>query len=307
MTTTETATDLFNLLGEALQALGAHYGAALQQANADLGLEGHDWGLLFAVNGVDPEPITAMDLQQFAPYVTAHTLESQISGAVGRGFLAGDDTLGYRLTERGHHAVKRSFGSVHQALAELEPLPAADMRRLIDLLQRLVEATIDSLEPADKRYLLSSRRTDPGDLASAAARIDQYLTDLVRYRDDAHQAAWRPYAIGGSVWEVLTMIWRGEADTVATVAERLERRAQSPETYAQALQELVARGWIAELAGAYRMTELGGALRQATEATTDRYFYTPWSSLNEAEIDELRGLLTRLRDRLNEMREKNTG
>ena len=38
--TTEKTIDLFSLAGAALNALGTQYGAALRQANADLGLEG---------------------------------------------------------------------------------------------------------------------------------------------------------------------------------------------------------------------------------------------------------------------------
>ncbi|HJZ46612.1 MAG TPA: hypothetical protein VKE41_05580, partial [Roseiflexaceae bacterium] len=152
-------------------------------------------------------------------------------------------------------------------------------------------------EPADKPALLASRLTDPGAHAGPAALTDQYLTDLVRFRDDAHIAAWRPYEIDGLAWEALTLIWRGEAYSAETLAKRLERRAQPVQAYVLAIHELVERSWIAQYSETYRVTDRGAALRQQAESMTERYFYAPWSCLSDAEIGELRGLLAQLRDR----------
>jgi hypothetical protein len=55
------------------------------------------------------------------------------------------------------------------------------------------------------------------------------------------------------------------------------------------------------------VTDRGAALRQQAEETTDRLFYAPWSCLSEAEIEDLRGLLTRLRDRFAQVPEEPTG
>src|SRR6476661_7183965 len=177
--TTETTIDLFSLVGAALNALGTQYEAALRQTNADLGLEGQDWNLLFSVQGVEPAPITAALLQQFAPYITLETLEQRLADAAGRGLLEADATGSYRLTDRGRQAVQKSFGAVHAALADVEPLPAGDMARLNLLLRRLVESTLAAPTPADKPDLHASRLTDPGASGAAAALTDQYLTDLV--------------------------------------------------------------------------------------------------------------------------------
>jgi DNA-binding PadR family transcriptional regulator len=295
--TTETMLDLFSLAGAALQALGTQYEAALRKTNGELGLEGHDWNLLFSVQGVEPEPITAALLQQFSPYITLEKLEQQLADAAGRGLLQADDTGSYRLTDRGRKAVQQSFGAVHAALADVEPLPANDMARLNLLLRRLVDATVAAPAPAEKPELHASRLTDPGSSGSAAALTDQYLTDLVRFRDDAHMAAWQPYGVGGPTWEALTLIWRGEAYSPDSLAKLLERRAQPTQVYIDAIHTLVERGWIAQHGEAYRVTDRGAALRQQAEDATERFFYAPWSCLSEAEVEDLRALLTQLRDR----------
>jgi hypothetical protein len=305
--TTEKTINLFDLAGAALNALGTQYQAALQQANTDLGLEGQDWNLLFVVQGVEPAPITAALLQDFSPYITLESLEQRLAAAAGRGLLQADATGSYRMTERGRQAVQQSFGAVHAALADVEPLPAGDMARLNGLLRRLVDATLAAPAPATKPQLHASRLTDPGARGSAAALTDQYLTDLVRFRDDAHHAAWQPHGVGGPTWEALTLIWRGEAYSPDTLAKLLERRAQPPQVYIDAIHTLVERGWIAQHGEAYRVTDRGAALRQSAEETTDRLYYAPWSCLSEAEIEDLSGLLTQLRDRYAPANVESTG
>jgi hypothetical protein len=179
----------------------------------------------------------------------------------------------------------------------VELLPEGDMHGLAGLLRRIIDASAAAPAPADTSHLRTSRRTDPGAGLSPAAQIDQYLTDLNGFRDDAHLAAWRPSEIDGAAWEALTLLWRGEADTPAALAEKLAGRRHDPAAYAAALHSLAERGWAAEQAGAYSLTEQGRTIRQQAEAETDRLFYEPWGSLDDSETHELRLLLTRLGDR----------
>ena len=45
----------------------------------------------------------------------------------------------------------------------------------------------------------------------------------------------------------------------------------------------------------FDMTDAGKAIREQSELLTDRYFYAPWTTLNRAETEELRTLLTKLK------------
>jgi hypothetical protein len=87
---------------------------------------------------------------------------------------------------------------------------------------------------------------------------------------------------------------------VDAVFEQLAHRGYCRGEYAAALQDLVRRGWLAEggVAGSYSVTETGRAVRNQVEARTDRYFYAPWSCLEEREIGALHAALIRLRDGL---------
>ena len=134
--------------------------------------------------------------------------------------------------------------------------------------------------------------------APALAWIDQYLSDLNAYRDDAHMASWQPSGIGGAAWEAFTCLWRGEARTLAELCDRLAFRGHAGQDYVDALEDLAARGWIAAAGEGYRLTDAGRAVREGAEQTTDAYFFAPWACLAESDLEELRALLVGLRDGL---------
>jgi hypothetical protein len=305
--TTETTIDLFPLLGEAVQALSAPYADAMQQATKRAGMEGPDLWWLLAVQGDTQQPSTLDRLQRLRPYTAGALVAAQLSGAVERGLLTTDAAGSYRLSETGQRGLKQTFAAVHAALADYTPLPRDGMQRIAELLRRIVDASVATPEPVEKPDLISSRLTDPGANGSAAARIDQYATDLLHYRDDVHQAAWRPFGVSGPAWEIFTLIWRGEGVTLEALQQQLERRGHAPEEYGQFLGELTERGWIVETAGAYTATAQGRRLREQAEETTNRVFYAPWVCLSESEIEALRELLIHLRETSHESNQERTG
>jgi DNA-binding MarR family transcriptional regulator len=305
--TTETTIDLFPLLGEAVQALSAPYADAMRQATEQAGMEAQDLWWLLAVQGDTQQPTTLDRLQRLRPYTAGAVVAAQLSGAVERGLLAADAAGSYRLSETGLRGLKQTFAAVHAALAGYTPLPRDDMQRIVELLRRIIDASVAAPEPLEKPDLISSRLTDPGANGSAAARIDQYATDLLHYRDDVHQAAWRPLGLSGPAWEIFTFIWRGEASTLEALQQQLERRGHAQQEYSQFLEGLTKRGWIEETAGAYTATAQGRRLREQAEETTNRLFYAPWLCLSESEIETLRELLIRLRETSHEPEQEQTG
>lgn len=284
---------------EALRALGRHYGPEMERAAA--GMNVPEWGVwLLPAKLFDPEPISAARLRLRAPYVSSRFYDERLAEAARRGFLAqvsGAENA-YRLTDLGRQAVERLVAAVYAKMATLQPLPPPELKRLADLLLRLVEACLAAPEPPGKWCILHSRRTDPGHSAPLVVKIDQYLSDLAAYRDDSHLAAWCPYEIDGHAWEAFTYLWRGEAATLEELYRKLERRGYARDEYRQAMEDLIRRNWLTETAGTYQVTALGAEIRQAAEQTTDRYFYAPWSCLNQAERRSLQDLLTHLRENL---------
>jgi hypothetical protein len=274
---------------ETLLALGTHYGSAMEQAAAELGLS--EWnGWLLPALMFEPDPISAILLRTRSPYTSARLFDGRLAKAARQGFLTtvAEAENGYRLTELGRQAAEHVMGAMYAKMAAFQPMPSTDLERLASLLHRLVMSCLAAPEPPGKWYILHSRRIDPGDQAPVVVRIDQYGGDLAAYRDDAHLAAWQSLNIEGHAWEAFTYLWRGEASTLDGLYQKLERRGYSRDEYRQVLEDLMQRGWVKEESGTYQVTILGREIRQTAEEATDQYFYAPWSCLSQEETEELR-------------------
>jgi DNA-binding HxlR family transcriptional regulator len=290
---------LWPIAQEALQALGRHYGPVMDQTAAELKLS--EWyGWLLPALVFEPEPISATRLRVRSPYISARLYNERLAKATKQGFLTpvAEAENEYRLTELGRQAAERVMGAAYAKMTALQPMPSTESKRLASLLHQLVKSCLTTPEPPGKWCTIHSQRTDPGDEASVAVRIDQYLSDLAAFRDDAHLAAWQSHSVEGHVWEAFTYLWRGEATTLDGLYDKLERRGYSQDEYRWALENLIKRGWVKEEAGEYQVTFLGQEIRQAAEEATDQYFYSPWSCLSQGETEELRTLLILLRDSL---------
>jgi hypothetical protein len=125
-------------------------------------------------------------------------------------------------------------------------------------------------------------------------QIDQSLTDLFWFRDDAHVAAWRKAGFNSIFIEVLTLLWRGEAHDVDGLSAALsERRGYARDDYASCVRTLAKRGLVDASRPALTVTATGRAVRDDIEAMTDRYYMFPWATLLPVEVKQLRDLLRR--------------
>jgi len=292
--------DLWPRTWETLQALTARYGPAIDYVAEAVGIPYGEWyGWLMAARIFEPDPISAARLSVRAAYTNPALHQARLQQGVQLGLLTPAGPGEYHLTNAGHAAVQSLIAAAYAAMAPLQPLPPADLDRLLALLRRLVEASLAAPEPPGKWCLRVARHYDPYGRSGPVPQLDQYLSDLAAYRDDAHLAAWRPLGVTGQAWEALTHLWMGDLVTLDDLCDRhCGRRGYTAESYAAALDDLAARGWVGRAGDAYRLTEAGRAARDDAEATTDRTFFAPWACLNAAELAELRGLLAACRDGL---------
>ncbi len=290
--------DLWPLLWETLQALTTHYGPAIDHEAEQAGIPYGEWyGWLMAAKIFEPDPVSAARLNVRAAYTTPELLDQRLRTGVKLGLLKAERPGEYWLTAAGHATVRRLIAAAYGAMAHLQPVGDADMQRLLGLLRRLVEASLTAPEPPGKWCLHIARHYDPEGRSGMMPQLDQYLSDLVAYRDDAHLAAWHPLGVSGQAWETLTHLWDGNLSTLDDLcAKHCARRGYTRESYREALASLTGRGWVVEHDQAFRVTEEGRAIRDQAEEATNRYFFGPWACLSEAEIADFRGLLTRVQD-----------
>jgi hypothetical protein len=284
---------------QAFQAIGPHYQEQTRQLIEEWGYEDGDWFISFLACGLDPEPLTAVILQKkIFVYSKLERVQALLAGTAERGFLEEKSAGQYSITDKGQAGMDKFFETAWDAIEELTPLPEADMDKLAHLLFRVVAATETASQPARKANLKISRRTDPGLDAPSMVRIDQYLTDLLRYRDDAHIAVWSAHDVNGPAWEAFTYIWRGDVQTTAELVEKLPNRGFTAVEYDNALAALVQKGWLTVQDGAYAVTAMGTQLRDAAEAETEDRFSVGLWALDAAETHTLVSLLTQFKEGL---------
>ncbi len=288
------------LLNETLQAYHPFYREDVLKWQREFDIP-DNWFVLNAVRAVEPNALKIGDMQPLAPYVSLERQTERYDGLVEAGCLDRDRDGSYRLNEKGRDVIEGFYRVANVGMAKTEPLPVEELNQLRGLLERILEATLDAPEPVEKLFLEISRWTDPGPDIAPSIAIDQMVTDLVCFRDDAHLAAWRSLSVDGRTWEALTFIWQGEASSAADLVEKLPFRGYSKEQYAESLQELSERGWISGEEGSYQVTEDGRRIREQAEGDTDRLYYASWSVLDDEELVQLGDLLQSTINNLNKM------
>ena len=262
-------------------------------ALATAGLSGPDWSLLVTAYLCEP-PFTLADLSGSLPYTAPEAVESRLQGLLTRAYVRRVATAEYLLTDKAAELLQQWSDKERSLLAGTHPLPARDLKRLAELLERVVAAGLAAAYPPQKPRLRGSRRLAPAANAAPMARIDQALTDLYYYRDDCHMTAWRATGLDGPAVEVLTRLWRGEVQDVETASASLtERRGYDSRYYARLVQKLAGRGLLEPAGSDTVLTASGRELREGIEAATEQYYMAPWTVLPPLQLRQLGDLLTR--------------
>ena len=289
---------LWNLSREAWTALGPHYEPVIERIIEQSGLEGRGWGLLLATLTFEPEDTTVPHLMVRGPYTAAEIYLARLHNAAILGFLAEVSPGAFRLTPSGRKATMRFIQEARQAMSSVDPLTPDEAKLLTRQFERLVQNILDTPPPPDTWSIRLSYKLMP-ELDQPLPYIEQSLSCLAGYRDDAHLAAWRQTGLSATALETLTLLWRGKVGSFDDLIEQLSYRGHSAEVYLDAIVELRRRKFIAGTKRTLRVTSEGQKFREQVESDTDRYFYAPWSCLSAADKHNMKRLLTSLRDGLN--------
>jgi len=278
---------------DAANALVPYYDPALTRADEELNLDGPETYLLLGLPSFEPGTISAEVLNIRSPYTNEEVYRKRLDSMVRVGMLEAVNEDHYRLTDLGKQASKKLYSVAYNAMASIAPLPPKDLARLAKFLKERVDACMAAKEPPGKWCIEHSRATDPGADAPVMAQIDQYFSDLLAYRDDAHLAAWKPYEVNGHTWDVLTLLWLNESESIDSVLQKLARRGNSFEQTEAAFKTLVRMHWSNYSLDIYTITREGREVRQTAEELTDAYFYVPWKGISTKGLDSFMDLLLR--------------
>ena len=288
---------LWVLIREAWTALSPHYESAIECIIDESDLEGRVWGVLLAVLTIEPDLTTPAHLLVRIPYTAAELYLARLNSAAQAGYLEEVDPGKFRLSDKGRTELDRFISDARVAMSAANPLSATDSKRLAGLLDKLVQSCIETDPPPDTWSVRLSYKLMPS-IDQSIPYIEQEFSCLSAYRDDAHLAAWQQSGLSATALETLTVIWRGDANSLNSIVMGVEYRGHSLWVYADALAVLRERGYISGDDDAVTITPTGKYFRERVEADTDRYFFAPWSCLTSSEKAELRSLLAKMREGL---------
>jgi helix-turn-helix protein len=233
----------------------------------------------FVVGGVALQPDEGAHLQDvFNPYSTVFD-GWHASAATARGAGLADEVGGrWRATAKGRELARRVRAEADTYLATLEPIPAADIRRLADVLARGLAAVEASDVPKDHIPRIPRFR---GDGRIPMVALENAIFGLWQARDDCHMSSWREVGFSGPDFDVLTRVWRKEAATDDELASKLSQ--QKPADVRAALSRLRADGFVEPARTA--TTARGASVRQQIEDDTDRRFFAPWPDEVGADVE----------------------
>ena len=206
----------------------------------------------------------------------------------------------YQVPDKAREAVRQIIQAGDKQLIQLDLESNLDHERLLAYLTQIILANIAASEPP-RKWAVANRFHVATRISPVIVQIRECLMDLVAYHDDAHLSAARPYFNeAGVVWSAFGCVWRDPMVTAEKIAEALAFRGYEAEHYAAALLAAVEAGWLekTDIPGTYRPTSKGQAMHDQVETLTDEYFYRPWGTFSQNELDELYSLLEKLREQL---------
>ncbi len=289
---------LWKLVFEVEAAVIAHYQPVFDRFCDITGLDSPMVGLLLEALSFDLEATSPSRLLVRNPYTAVDTFMARLWVAAEKGFMIENAPGEYRLTAIGRARTEDLIHEARAVMAKVDPLPPADTGRLADLLVLLGQSSINTPPPPEPWSLRHCFKMMPPP-RPPLPYIEQAISCLHGYRDDAHLAAWQRTGLSATALETLTLLWRGQATSLETVCQHLARRGHSSQVYSHALQDLRERGFVEGSDSAPQISPSGRVYREEVEKDTERYFFTPWAILSEAQRDDMAGLLRRLRDGLN--------
>lgn len=281
---------LWNLIRETWIKIEASFDPAIKPLVADSELNMREWMLLIAALTFEPEDTTPSHLLVRGPYTSSVQYLTRLENAAEKGYLENKSNNHFRLTEKGRDEVTNFIKVAREAMVAASLLEDPDAYKLADLLECLVSNSLENPPPPNTWSIKLSYKLMPAK-EQAMPFIEQAISCLSAYRDDAHLASWQSSGLSAIALECLTLIWRGEVSSINQLTEKLSFRGHPDKIYYDALAELRAHEYISGFQNVLRVTEEGKLFRDRVEASTDQYFFAPWTCLNADDKEQMAEIL----------------
>lgn len=282
---------LYPAIGAAYRALADIYAPVIEKCSQEYGLSIRAIFILLTAPTFEPKAVSAELLNIRSPYTAPEYYSSILQELAHLGVLYPENEGQYRITKRGLEIIKKSLAAIYRAMGEIQSFPLVKQMDLASRLKILADHCLAAPDPPGTWCIRHVRRMDPGTRVPMMARIDQFLSELQAFRDDAHLAAWRGIESNGHAWDILTQMWREGKSNPEKIFQALARRGYSHEQSRRAVELLLRRGWITREGESLQITSFGSEIRQNAEIATERYFHAPFARISANEMKQTIALM----------------
>jgi predicted transcriptional regulator len=283
---------LWQIIKDAWRMIQEKFDPAIQPFVAESSLSMREWMLILAALTFEPEDTTPSHLMVRGPYTSSDRYLSGLEKVADAGYFEQVGEGRYRLTDSGRGAANTFIELARKAMTAAS-LPDEDLSTLATLFDRLVKACLETAPPPDTWSIDLSNKLMPSKQPPLPF-IEQAISCLAAYRDDAHLASWCSSGLSASAMECLSLVWRDQASSIREVFGKLEFRGHPESVYLDAIVELKEREYLEGSRNSLRLTESGMQFREQVEELTDQYFYNPWSCISDSEKKTIAKLLSKI-------------
>lgn len=284
---------LWKLMRDASRNLQERYDPAIQPLVSNSKLNLREWMLILAALTFEPEDTTASHLLVRGPYTSIDKYLSGLEKATAVGYMEKVMEGRFRLSDHGRKGVQEFIDVARQAMIETANLPEDELAELAQLFERLVNNCLAVSPPPDKWSIKLSLKLMPG-IDSPMPYIEQAISCLTAYRDDAHLASWCASGLSASALESLTLIWHNKVNSFQEIIQELRFRGHPDSVYLDALAELNSSGYLTGSRNNLILTQEGEQFRIQVENQTDEYFFQPWVCLSDDEKRHMAEILPKI-------------
>ena len=288
--------EVFQLMGEVSRSIFPLAQAVMGPLFEQYFTEQRFYMPTFMAANIAPKQITAEILSKRTPYANPETFMKTLTDTAEAGYLDYTEADNYIVSEKGKKAIKDVHEAFYGHINSVNQFPADKIANLVELLENIIKSCGKAEFVTGTIAFDISHGGHPDVEPDSLAEVDQHLDDLNAFRDDAHIAAWTPSGVNGQLWEALSFVWNGEANTAEKLIERLPFRNYTEKDYKNALGDLQELGWIEKGDEGFIVTTEGKKIREDGESLTNSNYFMPWSVLSNAELKGLEKLLAELKE-----------
>jgi len=284
---------LWKLMREAWIRIEKRFDPAIRPLVSKSNLSLREWMLIVAALTFEPEDTTPSHLLVRGPYTSSDRYLAGLENAAKVGYLSKVGDGRYRLSNNGRAAVDEFIDVARDAINSITELPAQELSILAQLLNRLVKECLETPPPPDTWSIKLSNKLMPP-INPPMPFIEQAISCLSAYRDDAHLASWCSSGLSANAMESLTLIWRSQVNNFQDLIQKVEFRGHPESVYLDALAELRERDYLEGSRSQLRITTTGKQFRDQVEEKTDQYFFHPWVCLTDIEKVQIADTLQKI-------------